>query len=134
MLANNLFAIQATAKRNGQMIFVSLVFDSQHPIGQRTTVSQAMLYNANGRSVQAKHDTRFQANTGWDTLNLDSPVQAFEWGKHEPSVNSVSATEIFTKGREVNRNSESKINWQSILMPIYDNPSIVGNSNGSILH
>ena len=126
-LAGKLFCIQATAKRSGQKIFMSPVFFSQHLADERNTVSEAMLYNANGRSVQAKPDWRFQANTGWDTLNWELPVQAFEWGKHEPSVASVSATDIFTNGKAVRRNARSKINWQSKLTPIQSKPA---SSNG----
>jgi hypothetical protein len=124
-LASTLFSIQASAKRNGQTIFMSPVFFSQHLAGERTTVSRAMLYNANGREIKDNIDRRFQANTGWDTLNWKTPVQAIEWGKHEPSVDSVSATSIFTTGRKLRRETQTKLNWQPKLVPFggYNSPS-----------
>ncbi len=117
-LVSEHFCIQASVKRNGQMIFMSPVFFSQHLAGDRTTVSQAMLYNANGRLIKAEPEARFQANTGWDTLNWEPPVKAFEWGKHEPSVESVSATAVFTTGRKVKTHAKTKINWQPKLTPL----------------
>ena len=117
-LASKLFCLQATVKRDGQLIFMSPVFYSQHMQGERSAIAQSMLYNANGRSIQSKPDNRFQANTGWDTLNWNRPVKAIEWGKRDPSVHNVSATDIFTKGRKLELNAQSKIHWQSKLVPI----------------
>jgi hypothetical protein len=106
-LAEKLFSAQATAKRNGQTIFMSPVFFTQHLAGERNTFAQSLLYNANGRNLGGKtssesEQTRFQPNTGWDTLNWEVPVQTLEWGQ----VNI-----------DVPYSSDSKLSWGSLLTP-----------------
>ncbi len=117
-LADELFCLRATAKRKKQLILMSPIFFTQHLSGERSTVAQSMLYNANGRSLKSKTDTRLQINTGWDTLNWEPPVQAFEWGKHEPNMESDSTTAIFLKGKALKQQAKSRMNWQSKLVPI----------------
>ncbi len=55
------------------------------PAGEgRLSQAQAMVYNANGRELNAGGGEELQPNTGWDTLNWAPPVTAPEWAHRQP--------------------------------------------------
>jgi len=116
-LAEGYFTVIAVVhrKRRGAIIGSSLF---KKPSKEGTfAVAQAMFYNANGRDL-ASGSNRTQPNTGWDTLNWEPPVKAFEWGKHKVTTGGGNPLDVFRGRKRPTMQSRVKLNWQAKLIPI----------------
>lgn len=93
------------------------IYANQHPQGT-AAVAQAMFYNAGGSRADRQQDDNLQPDTGWDTLNWQTPVKAKEWKAGPSSASASGAWNIFFSSREANENARVKLNWQAKLVPI----------------
>lgn len=116
-LAEELFVLIGMASRESHpMIFAPALYGN-HLNKRRTAFAQAIVYNANGRDP-GNANPGLQPNTGWDTLNWMPPVEAPEWGDHEPSRRNESPLDLFGSNRRVERPAEVQLNWQVKLVPL----------------
>lgn len=112
--AEALFTVLGIAQRDYEPLFSTSVFGSPHPNGI-TTVSHAMVYNANySTNPTAPRDT--QPRFGWDTLNwrLES-YDAPEWGSPAKERPASWPWEVFRSNQQ---RSLVKLNWQAKLVPV----------------
>lgn len=117
-VAEQLFTIVGFAERPASdALFASTMFKNAHP-HSRVAHAQAMLYNANEQAASAAEIGQVQANVGWDTLNWQPPVQAFEHEGGESRTNAVWPWELFTGEAVASERTRVKLNWQAKLVPV----------------
>jgi hypothetical protein len=94
--------------------------------GGRVCQAQAMVYNANGRRVDAVEAEGPQPDTGWDTLNWNPPVAAPEWGSPTNDGGPGSTfsgwprfpIDVFLGGQPAADAAKVHLNWQAKLVPL----------------
>jgi hypothetical protein len=99
-------------------LFSSTLFKNAHPRGQMA-MAQAMLYNANEQQAAPQTPGNVQANVGWDTLNWEPPVRAFEHAGGESKTGAIWPWDLFTgSGAVKGDKARVKLNWQAKLIPL----------------
>lgn len=115
--AGDLFAVVAVATREPAAVWLApRVFGK--PGGRQAAVAGGLLYNANGNRVTAAGASETQPDTGWDTLNWQSPVKAPEWGRGNPTVRSGDPLAAFKSSRPTGPGAAVRLNWQGKLAPV----------------
>jgi hypothetical protein len=120
--AERLFCVAAVATGKAPPAIMTEVF-FRMPSGSRQAVSQAMLYNATGRTEPPGGGGLTQPATGWDTLNWRPPVVAWEWGDHPPSKAAGNLTGLLGGSKPAAKTDRVMLNWRTKLVPV--NPDFI---------
>ncbi len=112
--AEELFTVVAAAHRSFDTLFAKVIHPVPHDHGL-TSVSQAILYNANPQRGQTGRNDR-QPVVGWDTLNWEHSSQAVvEWGAQAARQPARWPWELFDA---LDSAPSVKLNWQAKLSPL----------------
>jgi hypothetical protein len=126
--AEQMFTVVGYAHRSAPLNrMLGQVFTYSRDVG-RVCQAQAMLYNANGRRVDAAAAAPAdgpQPDTGWDTLNWTPPVAAPEWGSPTGERGRGRTfggwpnfpVQVFT-GADPETAASVQLNWQAKLVPL----------------
>jgi len=120
-LAGRMFGVFVTAEQAPQKRLLDPgVFRT--PTGRRQAWAGGLLANGNGirtgGTKTAKPDPARQADTGWDTLNWQPAVEAWEWADHPPRVGGPSPVQALLGGAEAGRKARVRLGWDGLLVPI----------------
>ena len=120
-LAGRMFGVFVTAEHAPQKRLLDPgVFRT--PTGRRQAWAGGLLANGNGirtgRTKTAKPDPARQADTGWDTLNWEPAVEAWEWADHPPRGSGPSPVQALLGGAEAGRKARVRLGWDGLLVPI----------------
>ncbi len=120
-LAGRMFGVLATASAPSGPRFLDRVLFGR-PSGTRIALSGALVADGNGihtQGAKSSHTTAFvQADTGWDTLNWQAPVSAWEWGDHPPRTDGPPAENALNGESEAGRRARVRLAWEGLLVPI----------------
>lgn len=120
-LAGRMFGVFVTAEQAPQPRLLDPgVFRT--PSGRRQAWAGGLLANGNGirtgRTKTAKPDPARQSDTGWDTLNWQPAVEAWEWADHPPRVSGPLPVLALLGGAEAGRKARVRLGWDGLLVPI----------------
>jgi len=121
LLAGKMFGVLATAAApSGPRLLDRALF--RRPSGSRVALAGALVANGNGilasGGKSANSSPAVQADTGWDTLNWQTPVAAWEWGNHAPRTDGPSLQGAFNGESEAGRTARVRLAWEGLLVPI----------------
>jgi hypothetical protein len=120
-LAGRMFGVFVTAEQAPKpRLLDGSVFRT--PTGRRQAWAGALLANGNGirtgRQGSAKPDPARQVDTGWDTLNWQPAVEAWEWADHPPRASGPSPVQALLGMAEAGRKARVRLGWDGLLVPI----------------